>query len=69
MNPPDHDPTMSDSQRLVRIETLLIGMASSDTDHETRIRRLEKVLYIGIGVAAAGGSAIGSYIGQLGGIN
>lgn len=69
MNPGDLDPTMSDSQRLIRIETLLIGMASKGDDHEIRIRRLEKVLYIGIGIAAAGGSAIGSYIGQLGGIN
>jgi len=69
VNGPELDPTMNDSQRLVRIETLLIGMATSDSDHETRIRRLEKVLYIGIGVAAAGGSAIGSYIGQLGGIH
>jgi hypothetical protein len=69
MNPGDLDPTMNDSQRLIRIETLLIGMASKGDDHETRIRRLEKVLYIGIGIAAAGGSAIGSYIGQLGGIN
>ena len=69
MSTPEHDPTMSDSQRLVRIETLLIGMNNSDLDHEVRLRRLEKVLYIGIGMAAAGGSAIGSYIGQLGGIN
>jgi hypothetical protein len=60
---------MNDSQRLVRIETLLRGISSKGDDHEIRIRRLEKVLYIGIGVAAAGGSAIGSYIGQLGGIN
>lgn len=56
---------MSDSQRLIRIETLLIGMASSDVDHETRIRRLEKVLWMGIGFAAATGSAVGSYIGTL----
>lgn len=69
MNPSELDPTMNDSQRLVRIETLLLGISSKGDDHEIRIRRLEKVLYIGIGVAAAGGSAIGSYIGQLGGIN
>ena len=69
MNPSELDPTMNDSQRLVRIETLILGLANKGDDHETRIRRLEKVLYIGIGVAAAGGSAIGSYIGQLGGLN
>lgn len=59
------DPTMNDSQRLVRIETLVVGMASSASDHEQRIRKLERVLYIGIGFAAAVGSAAGSYIGQL----
>lgn len=59
------DPTMTDSQRLVRIETLLIGMADRGNDHETRIRRLERVLYIGIGLAASMGSAVGSYVGQL----
>lgn len=55
----------SDSERLIRIETLLIGLATKDDDHESRIRRLEKVLYAGIGFAAAVGSAAGSYIGQL----
>lgn len=69
MNTPELDPTMNDSQRLVRIETLLIGMTNRGDDHETRLRRLEKIVFIGIGLAAAGGSAIGSYIGQLGGIN
>jgi hypothetical protein len=69
MNTPEHDPTMSDSQRLIRIETLLIGMGSRGDDHEIRIRRLEKVLYIGIGFAAAAGSAAGSFIGQMGGVH
>ena len=69
MTPPEHDPTMNDSQRLVRIETLLIGMTSQTNDHETRLRRLERIIFIGIGLAAAGGSAVGSYIGQLGGLN
>lgn len=59
------DPSMNDSQRLVRIETILISMASGASDHEERIRKLERVLYIGIGFAAAVGSAAGSYIGQL----
>lgn len=59
------DPSLSDSQRLIRIETLLLGMTSTSVDHETRIRRLEKVLYIGIGMAASVGSAVGSYVGQL----
>ena len=44
---------VTDSERLVRIETLLIAMTSKGDDHEIRIRRLEKVLYAGIGFAAA----------------
>lgn len=56
---------VTDSERLVRIETLLIAMTSKGDDHELRIRRLEKVLYAGIGFAAAIGSAAGSFIGQL----
>ncbi len=56
---------VTDSERLVRIETLLISIASKGDDHEIRIRRLEKMLYAGIGFAAAVGSAAGSYIGQL----
>ena len=69
MHVPEHDPTMNDSQRLVRIETLLLNIVAKGEDHEARIRRLEKVLYIGIGVAAAGGSAVGSYIGSLTGVS
>lgn len=65
MTPKLPEPGVSDSERLIRIETLLLGQADSTKDHENRIRRLEKVLYIGIGIAAAGGSAVGSYIGQL----
>lgn len=56
-----------DAQRLMRIETLLIGMATRDDDHETRIRRMEKILWIGMGFSAAVGSAAGSYIGNISG--
>lgn len=59
------EPGVSDSERLIRIETILLSMTASDSDHELRLRRLEKVLYAGIGFAAAVGSAAGSYIGQL----
>ncbi len=65
---PEHDPTMNDSQRLVRIETLLLNIITKGDDHEARIRRLEKVLYIGIGIAATAGSAVGSYVGSLSGV-
>lgn len=54
-----------DTERLMRIETLLVGIAARDDDHETRIRKLERALYIGMGVAAALGSAVGSTVGTL----
>ena len=59
------EPGVTDSERLIRIETILLSMKASGDDHELRIRRLEKVLWGGIGFAAAVGSAAGSYIGQL----
>lgn len=55
----------SDSDRLVRIETLLEQIVSRDNDHETRIRKLEKIVWIGCGIAAAAGSAVGSLAGKL----
>lgn len=57
--------TDNDTNRLIRIETLLVGIAARDDDHETRIRKLERALYIGIGLAAALGSAIGSLAGNV----
>jgi hypothetical protein len=56
------DKAMTDSERLVRIETMLEGITDRDRDFETRLRRLEKILYIGIGLAAALGSAGGSFV-------
>lgn len=55
----------TDSERLVRIETLLESLTGGRDDHETRIRRLERILWIGMGVAASLGSAAGSYVGSL----
>jgi len=55
----------TDSDRLVRIETLLEGIAAKDQDFENRLRRVEKILYLGIGFAAAAGSAVGSFAGTL----
>ena len=51
--------------RLAVIETLVKGIAEKDTDHEARIRRLEKWIFIATGAAAAAGSAVGSYVGKL----
>lgn len=55
----------SDTERLIRIETMITSIATRDADHETRIRKLERALYIGIGLAAALGSAVGSLAGNV----
>lgn len=57
---------LNDSQRLVVIETLVRESRDDQQDHEHRIRKLEKYWWLGIGFAAAAGSAGGSYIGQAG---
>lgn len=59
------EPNRSDSERLIRIETLLEQLTGGRDDHETRIRRLERVLFIGLGAAASIGSAVGSYVGTI----
>ena len=60
--PTDHD-------RLVEMHTILMGQLSPGmTDHEQRIRRLERAVWIATGVAAAIGSAVGSAIGQVAGL-
>lgn len=62
------DPTpqrqLSDRDLLVEIHTTVRAHAVTTADHEQRLRRVERILWIGIGVAAAGGSAVGSFIGQ-----
>lgn len=56
------DPVLT---RLAVIETKIDQVISKDTDHEARIRRLERALWMGIGFAAALGSAVGSFVGQI----
>lgn len=55
----------SDTERLVRIETLLEGIATKDNDFESRLRKLERIVWIGVGLSAAAGSALGSFVGQV----
>jgi hypothetical protein len=50
---------------LARIETKLDAMTARDLDHESRIRSLERALWLGIGFAAAIGSATGSLAAKL----
>lgn len=56
---------ISDHDRIVEIHTLLREKVVPKTDdHETRIRRLERSMWLAAGFAAAAGSAIGSVIGS-----
>ncbi|TDE02824.1 hypothetical protein [Jiangella asiatica] len=51
----------SDHDRLVEIHTMLREhLAPKVLDHESRIRRLERAIWIAAGVAAAVGSAVGN---------
>lgn len=50
---------MTDSQRLVRIETLLEGLVKRDDDHEVRIRRLERWQWLATGLAGGIGGVLG----------
>lgn len=61
-----HQQKLNDSERLVVIETLIRESRDDQADHETRIRKLEKYWWLGIGFSAAAGSAGGSYLGQVG---
>jgi hypothetical protein len=55
-------PTMTDSQRLVRIETLLEGITKGNADHETRIRQLERWRWLATGLAGGIGGVLGQAI-------
>jgi hypothetical protein len=52
-------------ERLTRIEVKLDAAMSRGDDHETRIRRLERVVWIAAGAAATGGGLLGSIIQQM----
>lgn len=52
-------------ERLVRIETKLDAFNTSNGDHETRIRRLEKSMWLIAGAAAAGGGIVGQLLAPL----
>lgn len=66
MNPGnDQDQSISDSLRLVRIETLLETMSKGDDDHEIRIRRLERWQWLATGLAGGIGGVLGQSIRAL----
>lgn len=51
--------------RLARIEVKLDQALASTSDHETRIRRLERAIWLAVGFASAGGGAAGAVISKL----
>lgn len=65
MNPIPDPPTMTDSQRLVRIETLLEVATKANSDFETRIRRLECWQWLATGLAGGIGGVLGQAIQQM----
>ncbi|GAB3812061.1 hypothetical protein [Kribbella italica] len=67
MTPPQ-TPTPDDFaqfERLVRIETKLDLSNTNHQDHETRIRRLERSMWLIAGAAAAGGGIAGQLVAPL----
>lgn len=51
-------------ERLTRIEVKLDTAIARGDDHETRIRRLERIVWIAAGAAATGGGLVGAIIQQ-----
>lgn len=60
-------PTSDEFERLVRIETKLDIAITNYADHELRIRKLERAMWIAVGLAALGGGAAAQLIPVLGG--
>lgn len=52
-------------ERLVRIETKLDTFNTSSADHETRIRRLERAMWLAVGAAGVGGGLVGQLLAPL----
>lgn len=50
---------------LARIEVKLDRVISDTTDHESRLRRLERLVWGASGAAMVGGGSIGAIIGKL----
>lgn len=52
-------------ERLARIETKLDQALANHTDHETRLRRVERALWTATGLATAAGGSLGAIVSQL----
>lgn len=59
----------SDTARLVRVETkldlLVQQLMPLQVDHETRLRKLERAVYLAAGAGIAGGGAAGALFTQV----
>lgn len=53
---------MSDHDLLVVIKTKVETFIGGQLDHETRIRRLERIIWLAMGFAAAGGGVFGGFV-------
>jgi hypothetical protein len=58
-------PDESFAVTVARIEVKLDQALANHADHETRIRKLERALWIATGAAAAGGGTLGAIASQL----
>lgn len=59
------DDSMTTVERLVRIETKLDAWLLRSDDHESRLRKLERALWIGMGATAVVGGALGGGVAKL----
>lgn len=55
--------TLSDHDLLVQIHAMIVyNVAPQQVDHEARIRRLERIVWLAMGAAAVSGGTIGSLV-------
>lgn len=52
-------------ERLIRIESKLDTFLTTNVDHESRIRKLERALYLATGFAATLGGGVGTLVTRL----
>lgn len=58
-------PEAAEIERLTRIEVKLDNFITVYTDHETRLRKLERAVWIATGFATAAGGGLGALITQV----
>jgi hypothetical protein len=53
------------AKAITRIETKIDYFAASSTDHEARLRRLDRMVWTAAGAAAAAGGTVGALIANI----